>query len=172
MCSRLLSGLPLFLFLALPSFAQTDQNPPPSPVDSPRKMPPASSSTTPPKKVWTNDDLHKNGGVSVVGDKRNKDYPMTPSQTADPGTVSRIRKELGKLSAQLDDTNKKLTELRRFEAGEAVNGGGRQINKGLNRVPVDQQVLQLQESKKKLEAQIGDLLDEARKKGIDPGQLR
>jgi len=28
------------------------------------------------------------------------------------------------------------------------------------------------EYEKKLEAQIGDLLDEARKKGIDPGQLR
>ena len=172
MSTRLLSGLPLFLFLALPSFAQTDQNPPSSGADSSEKTPPASSSTTAPKKVWTSDDLHRNGGVSVVGDKRNKNYHMTSPQTADPGTISRIRKDLEKLGAQLDDTNKKLTELKRFEAGESLNDGGRQINKGLNRVPVDQQIFQLQESKKKLEAQIGDLLDEARKKGIDPGQLR
>ncbi|MGB9516145.1 MAG: hypothetical protein WBQ61_02925 [Candidatus Acidiferrum sp.] len=46
------------------------------------------------------------------------------------------------------------------------------MSKGYSRTPVDQQISQLQEKKKQLEAQIGDLLDEARKKHIDPGQLR
>ncbi|HUK40901.1 MAG TPA: hypothetical protein VLX11_07655, partial [Candidatus Acidoferrales bacterium] len=108
----------------------------------------------------------------VVGDKRSQNYHMSPAQTADPATVSRIRKSLEKLNAQLHETNSKLAELRNFQSGENVNDGGRQINKGLNRVPVDQQIAQLESSKKKLEGQIGDLQDEARKKGIDPGQLR
>ena len=171
MSIRLLSGLPLLLFLSLPSFAETDQNPASSKADAAEKTPP-SNPTAPPKKIWTNDDLHKNGGVSVVGDNGNKNYHVTSSETADPGTISRIRKDLERLTAQLDDTNKKLADLKRFQAGEEVHGGERQINKGLNRVPVDQQILRLQASKKKLEVEIGDLLDEARKKGIDPGQLR
>ena len=53
-----------------------------------------------------------------------------------------------------------------------MSTANREINKGVNRVPVDQQIVQLQEKKKQLEEQISDLYDEARKKGIDPGMLR
>jgi len=172
MFNRLLTGLMFVIFLAVPCLAQTDQNPPPPSSDTGTPTSPANSTSTPPKKVWTNDDLHGRTGVSVVGDKRNQNYHMSPEQTADPATVSRIRKGLEKLNSQLADTNGKLVELRNFQSGENLNAGGRQINKGLNRVPVDQQIAQLETSKKKLEGQIGDLLDEARKKGIDPGQLR
>ena len=172
MFNRILTGLTLLVFLAAPCLAQTDQNPPPPSSDTVTATSPSNSTSTPPKKVWTNEDLHGRTGVSVVGDKRNQNYHMSPAQSADPATVSRIRKSLEKLNSQLDDTNSKLAQLRNFQAGENVNDGGRQINKGLNRVPVDQQIAQLESSKKKLEGQIGDLLDEARKKGIDPGQLR
>ena len=97
---------------------------------------------------------------------------MTPNPAADSATVSRIRKNLEKLTAQIDDTNQKLAALKKFEAGDDVKDPGPQINKGLNRVPVDQQIAQLEASKKKLEGQVSDLLDDARKRGIDPGQLR
>ena len=53
-----------------------------------------------------------------------------------------------------------------------VSTGERDTSKGYSRTPVDQQMNQLLNKKKDLESQIGDLLDEARKKGIDPGQLR
>ncbi|MGB7495998.1 MAG: hypothetical protein WBR14_22885 [Candidatus Acidiferrum sp.] len=59
-----------------------------------------------------------------------------------------------------------------FLHGDPVSSGARDMSKGYSRTPVDQQISQLQEKKKQLEAQIGDLLDEARKKHIDPGQLR
>lgn len=170
MLSRLLSSFALTLLLAVSSLAQRDQSPPPPRTDSSATAPPANPLTAPAKKVWTNDDLQGGRGVSVVGDKRNQNYHMT--QNADSAAVARIRKNLEKLSAQLEDTNHKLTDLKKFEAGETVHDPGRQVNKGLNRVPVDQQIAQLEASKKKLESQIGDLLDEARKKGIDPGQLR
>jgi hypothetical protein len=173
MSNRLLTSPALLLLLAVPCLPQTEQNPSSPGTDSTTTPPPANTTTTPGKKVWTNDDLHNGpGGVSVVGDKHNQNDHMSAPQTADPATVARIRKNLEKLNVQLQDTNRKLADLKHFEAGENVNDGGRQINKGLNRVPVDQQIVQLEASRKKLEAQIGDLLDEARKKGIDPGQLR
>lgn len=172
MCNRFLTGLSLFLCLAVPCFAQTDQSPTALSTETPAKTLPAAAPTTAPKKVWTNDDFHGGAGVSVVGDKRNQNYRMGSPSSADPATVSHIRKDLEKLNSQLDDTNQKLRALKAFEAGEPVKGGGQQVDKGLNRIPVDQQIVQLEASKKKLEAQIGDLLDEARKRGIDPGQLR
>jgi hypothetical protein len=172
MSKRFLAGLPLFLVFAAPCPAQTDQNPPAANPDATAKTSPGSTNAAPPKKVWTNDDIHKGTGVSVVGDRRNQNYHMSPQQTADAATVSRIRASLEKLNAQLDDTNQRLAGLKTFAAGEPVREGGQQIDKGINRVPIDQQIHQLEASKKKLEMQIGDLLDEARKKGIDPGQLR
>jgi len=168
----ILSGSALFIILAAPCLAQTEQTPPRAITDSPSKTQPSNASAASPKKVWTNDDIHSRNGVSVVGDKRSQNYHMTPGSTADAATVSRIRKNLEKLTAQLDDTNQKLAAMKKFEAGDDVKDPGPQINKGLNRVPVDQQMAQLNASKKKLEGQISDLLDEARKKGIDPGQLR
>jgi hypothetical protein len=170
--NRFLTGLPVFLCLAVPCFTQTDQSPSPPSTATPAKTTAAATPTTPPKKVWTNDDFHGSAGVSVVGDKRNQNYHMGALPSADPATVARIRKDLEKLNSQLDDTNQKLAALKAFEAGEPVKDGGQHIDKGLNRIPVDQQIVQCEASKKKLEAQIGDLLDEARTKGIDPGQLR
>jgi hypothetical protein len=149
--------------------------PPPAQAPSPATSAPASSTDTaaPPKKVWTNDNVRgAKGSVSVVGDKHNKNYKMTPPQTADPATVARIKKDLDKLQTQLDDTNKKLKTYKEFQEGEAVSRGERDMSKGYSRVPVDQQMSLLVEKKKLLEGQIGDLLDEARKKGIEPGQLR
>lgn len=90
----------------------------------------------------------------------------------DDATVSRIKKSLDKLQAQLDDVNKKLQTFKEFQDGEPVSKGERDLSKGYSRTPVDQQIAQLQDKRKDLEQQIGDLLDEARKKGIDPGQLR
>jgi len=65
-----------------------------------------------------------------------------------------------------------LKSYKQFEDGEPVSKGERDTSKGYSRTPVDQQMSQLLDKKKQLATQIGDLLDEARKKGIDPGQLR
>ncbi len=147
--------------------------------------PPTQNQTTPstgndsaprsphPKKVWTNENLAEAGGkVSVVGDRRNQKYTMTPVKPADPATVSRIRESLQKLQSQLDNVNQQLTSFKEFQEGEPVLKGSDEAQKGYTRMPVNQQMTVLQQKRKKLEAQTDALFDDARKKGIDSGQLR
>jgi hypothetical protein len=165
----------LCVAFALPSAAQSDSAPSPGSIPSGGAVvnSPSISSTRTSRKVWTNDNLgDASGTVSVVGDKRNQKYSMTHSKLGDPATASRIRENLQKLQTQLDDVNKKLATYKAFEEGELVSTGGRDVNKGYSRVPVDQQMASLQVKKKDLETKIDALFEEARKKGIEPGQLR
>ena len=126
-----------------------------------------------PKKVWTNDNVSSlNGTVSVVGDSKGQGKARSETK-ADPQYIANARKQLEKLQAQLDDTNKQLADLTDFSSGKtAVTSGGYEINKGYNRVPVDQQISNLQAKKAQLEGKIDALLEEARKKGVEPGDLR
>jgi hypothetical protein len=173
MFGRLVAPVCVLSLLAFPCLGQT-QDAPPSQAPATTMTPAATNAhVAPPKKVWTNEDITgTKGGVSVIGDKRNQNYHLTPNQPADPATVARIKKELEKLQTQLDDVNMKLKSFKEFQDGEPVSTGERDLSKGINRVPVNQQVAQLEDKKKTLQGQIGDLVDEARKKGVDPGQLR
>src|SRR5271157_895137 len=163
----------LLVSLALPCAAQTSDTNSSGQTPSTAAAPesagnPAQSA---PKKVWTNDNLSDaSGKVSVVGNKGNQKYPL--SKTADPATVERIRKNLEKLQGQVEDIKKQLASYKEFQEGEAVSTSGYQVDKGYGRIPVEQQMIMLEKKKKDLEAQIDEQLDEARKKGIDPGQLR
>ena len=164
------------------------QNPPPDtsqssnekPAASPSPAPTTTNTVTPAdakkaKKVWTNDDVGGlTGPVSVVGNSKNLGKPSADAKGADGQYIANARKELAKLQGQLDDTNKQLADLKDFSEGKGTGllGGGYQINKSLNRVPVDQQITALQAKKKDFEEKIAVLLDEARKKGVEPGQLR
>lgn len=132
--------------------------------------PNAATSTA--KKIWTNDDVPSAKTSTPVPDKHGATSRAMPSRTVDMATVERIRKSLEKLQGQLDDINKKLKIYKEFQEGEPVSTADREINKGVNRVPVEQQIMQLQQKKKQLAGQMSDLYDEARKKGIDPGLLR
>lgn len=126
-----------------------------------------------PKKVWTNEDVNGlTGPVSVVGSSKNSGKASS-SAKADGQYILSTRKELAKLQSQLDDTDKQLSDLKDFSEGKApTTSSGYEINKGYNRVPVDQQITSLQDKKKQLQDKIGALLDEARKKGVEPGDLR
>jgi uncharacterized protein (UPF0335 family) len=159
--------------LALPGAAQTNdanssgQNPS-NTATSESAAKPAPSTT---KKVWTNENLPEaSAKISVVGTKSDQKYTLT--KTADPATIEKIRKEVKKLQGQVDDIKKQLASYKDFKEGEAVSGSGYQVDKGYGRIPVEQQMIMLEKKKKDLEAQIDEQLDEARKKGIDPGQLR
>ncbi len=177
MFGRLFFSLLVLGIVALPTRGQTSDKPPAT--DATPAAPSSSSTTAPaaaataPKKVWTNENMaDTKGPVSVVGDKRNLHYHMGPSPPVDAATVARIKKDLEKLQTQLDDVKNKLKSYKEFQEGEAVSKGERDITQGYSRTPVDQQMVQLLDKKKQLEGHIGDLIDEARKKGIDPGQLR
>ena len=167
---RLLSFASLSCILTIPAFAQSQDSTPAQNGGGAAAPAPSSSS---PKKVWTNEDLPlgKNG-VSVVGDKRNQAYHAGSTQAADPVTVARIKKNLEKLQNQLADVNSKLKSYKAFQEGEPVSTGERDMSKGYSGTPVDQRMQQLLDKKKQLQTQMDDLLDEARKKGIDPGELR
>src|ERR1700741_5422095 len=138
MLGRLLSPIFVLGTLTLPCVAQTPDPPPPQSA-TPRTAPSSSAApTAAAKKVWTNDNVSgAKGSVSVVGDKRNDKYPMDPNHPADPATVARIKKDLGKLQSQLEDVNKKLKTYKEFEEGEAVSKGERDMSKSYSRVPVD-----------------------------------
>jgi hypothetical protein len=149
----------------------------PAPATSPARPPnanalaPADAKKT--KKVWTNDDVNGlNGPVSVVGNSKNLGEG-DPDSKADGQYIASTRKELRNLQSQLDDTNKQLRDLKDFSEGKApATSGGYPINKGYNRVPVDQQITSLEDKTKQLRGKIDALVDEARKKGVEPGDLR
>jgi HPt (histidine-containing phosphotransfer) domain-containing protein len=157
--------------------AQTAQSAGAAPATTPSQ--PQTGATTPPteakktKKVWTNDDVASlSGPVSVVGSAKNNGTPGLVAK-ADPQFIANTRKQLEKLRSQLDDTDKQLADLQDFSGGKSAStSGGYQINKGYNRVPVDQQITNLEAKKEQLQGKIDALLDEARKKGVQPGDLR
>jgi hypothetical protein len=145
---------------------------------TPSAQPKAASVTTPvdakkPKKVWTNDDVYSlSGPVSVVGNSKNAGKAGSDAK-ADPQYIANTRKQLEKLQSQLDDTDKQLADLKDFSDGKgATTSGGYEFTKGYNRVPVDQQITSLEAKKNQLQGKIDALLDEARKKGVEPGDLR
>jgi hypothetical protein len=169
----LLTLVLLLVSLALPSAAQTNDANSSGKSPSNAAGPESASNPAPsaPKKVWTNDNLSEaSKKISVVGNKSDQKYPLT--KTADPATVEKIRKELIKLQGQVEDIKKQLASYKEFKDGEAVSTSGYQVDKGYGRIPVEQQMVMLEKKKKDLESQIDEQLDEARKKGIDPGQLR
>jgi hypothetical protein len=141
-------------------------------------QPPAKDSATPanpdkPKKVWTNENLpDSNGHVSVVGDPKNAAKGSSTGQQADPQYIANARKQLEKLETELAEMNKKLANLKDFAAGESVSYSGYQYRKGYDREPVNDQIRELEEKKKQTQAKIDALIEEARKKGVEPGQLR
>jgi hypothetical protein len=126
------------------------------------------------KKVWTNDDVGSlTGPVSVVGDPKNAAKGGAGTDgSVDSQYIANTKKELAKLQSQLDDTNKQLTALKDFSQGKAPEPSGYQIGKGYGRIPVDQQIASLEQKKREVQDKIDALFDEARKKGVLPGQLR
>jgi len=138
---------------------------------------PAGSTANPPatktKKVWTNEDVSGLGGtISVVGDARNGKSKGTAQGAPDAQYIATVRKQLEKLRGQMAAADKEIASLKDFAAGEPVSTSDREFHKNYGNQPIQQQIEGLQTKKKDLQSQIDALLDEARKKGVEPGQLR
>ena len=142
---------------------------PPSPSQAPDK------DAKKPKKVWTNDELHGlTGSVSVVGDAA-KSKPGKSRSTqgdASPSIIARMRGELQKLRADLDKTDKQIRDLKEFNSGEATGTASLQLHHRYTTASIPDQIKKLEEKKKQIEARIAAIEDDARKHGIEPGQLR
>lgn len=128
-----------------------------------------------PKKVWTNDELHGlNGSVSVVGDtaKMNPGKGRSTQGDASPSLIARMHGELQRLRANLDKTDKQIHDLKEFNSGEATGTASLQLHHSYTTASIPDQIKQLEEKKKQIEARIAAIEDDARKRGIEPGQLR
>jgi hypothetical protein len=171
---RSLSLATLLILLAAGSTAaQSPDTSSPPPVSPSQDAAPTDAKK--PKKVWTNENLSgANGAVSVVGDPKNASKTKSTSgKVADPQHIATVRKQLEKLQAQIADVDKQIADLTNFSKGEpSTDAGGIKLNKGYNREPIEVQIRVLQEKKKDLQTHIDALLDEAREKGVEPGQLR
>lgn len=147
-----------------------------SPSASPQQTStPAALEEKKPKKVWTNEDVSSHHDPAPPSSKNAKDpSPKKPaSGQADTQFVANTRKQLAKLESELKAADQQLSDLKDFLAGKpAATSSGYPLNKGYNRVPVDQQITNLEAKKKEIQGKIDDLFDEARKKGVEPGQLR
>lgn len=143
-----------------------------------------SSSTTAkkkPKKVWTNDEIASaKGAISVVGDSHASSSDQSrgkPEGTAaSPGDSARkienYRNQIQPIRSQMDEIDKRIAQLKRFRAENTSPSGGINPNHGYSMVPIEDQVKRLEDKKKQLEEKIEDIEGEARKNGIDPGDLR
>ena len=129
-----------------------------------------------PKKVWTDDDLSKlKGDVSVVGNANSSGRnTISHSEESSRGTGSaqQYRSRLAQLQSQMDATDQKITELKNIESGSTSGNSGLQLHHGYNTIPLPDQIKSLEEKKQEIQAQMDALYDEARKNGIEPGQLR
>jgi chromosome segregation ATPase len=133
------------------------------------------------KKVWTNDEISTvSGGISVVGDSSASAPASGNSAQARAGEDSsekdklaaHYRDQLQELRAQLDAADKKISDTRNFKADNTSSSGGINISKAYSMTPMEDQIKQLEEKKKQIQARIDDLENEARKNGISAGQLR
>jgi hypothetical protein len=170
MCWSGLSSRMVFsacLFLGGAAIASGQQ-----PTDTPSST--ATSSNTAnakPKKVWTNDDVAPaSASVGVVAKAATSPAPSATGANAH--LAVQLRGKLEKLQSQLQGVDTQLDELKRFQAGELSGEAGRQLHKRYSSAPIPEQIAKLEEKRNHLQDQIEAIYEEARKKGILPGQLR
>jgi chromosome segregation ATPase len=169
----------VWFFAALPLSAQSADAA--KPAD--RTNPPATASTEKkkPKRVWTNDEIGSvKGAISVVGDgsspaARNREErgaSSGPSDDARQQQIDHYREQIESYQAEIDSIDKRINQLKNFKAENTSPLGGININQGYNMVPLEDQIKQLEAKKKQLQSKIEDTEVEARKNGIDSGDLR
>jgi hypothetical protein len=140
-----------------------------------------------PKKVWTNEEMSTmHGTISVVGNpeqataysdsrKWNNDLDSGNGNGNDlerEKAVANYREQLRQLHEQQDDIDKKITDYRNFKADNASPSGGINVRNRYSMAPVEDQLRQLEEKKKQIQAKIDAIEEEARKNGIEAGELR
>ena len=112
------------------------------------------------KKVWTNENMNSlKSGVSVVCDPAQNNAARSSAggraETIPASEVASYRTQLHNLRSELQQVEEELNTLQHF-----------------NGVPTAAHMQQLENRRKQLRGRIETLEDEARKHGIEPGQLR
>ncbi len=133
-----------------------------------------------PAKVWTNDDVVSlKGSVSVVGERRGAKRQSAAEHDEDEvktdphaEKVRQYRDAIEQLRTQIENADVRIGQLKDFKAENGSPSGGINPDQGYSMVPPEEQVKQLEAKKKESQAKIEDLENQARKEGIDPGELR
>jgi len=152
-----------------------------------------------PKKVWTNDDMScVTGTISVVGTPQQQRPAATPSKisslqpspldkasadkaadtktkdgSVDPKTLAQVRQQLQKLQAGIDQLDRQIAQLKDADHGNSKNMGVLTSDPSqYSMEPVPEQIKTLEAKKSSLQSAMDQLLDAARARGIEPGQLR
>jgi flagellar capping protein FliD len=138
-----------------------------------------------PKKVWTNDEMSTiRGKISVVGDPSqsssysdsrqwNNDSDSGNSSNTDRGNViANYRERIRQLREQQDAIDKKISEFRSFKADNSSPDGGINTRTRYSMTPAGDEIKQLEDKKKEIQAKIDAIEEEARKNGVEPGELR
>jgi hypothetical protein len=138
-----------------------------------------------PKKVWTNEEMSTvRGDISVVGDPAQAGS-STDSQQANTASdsgkgrnseraraIATYREQLRQLREQQDGIDKKIAEFRNFKADNASPSGGINVRNRYSMTPTEDQIRQLEDKKKQIQVKVDAIEEEARKNGIEPGELR
>jgi len=115
-----------------------------------------------PEKVWTEEEISAVGGsISVVGDQRPSNNPSraTTSTTASDGRdAAYYRGRLAPLRQQIEDLDREIQEMKSV--------------KGTVRENVEAQVQIRETRREKIQKQINEIEEDARRHGSAPGQLR
>jgi hypothetical protein len=136
-----------------------------------------------PKKVWTNEEMPTvHGNISVVGDPAQAGSSSDSQQgNTDSGkggnserarVIANYREQLRQFHQQQNDIDKKIADFRNFKADNASPSGGINVRNRYSMTPTEDQIRQLEEKKKQIQTKIDAIEDEARKEGIEPGELR
>jgi hypothetical protein len=185
----------MVLMAGLPAFAQTpdsggrapsDQS---TPSDKARQAAKTATGSAAPKgpddgkaqkKVWTNDNMGTlKGSVSVVGGRKQEQAEAEYAENEDgsdgnprQARIQQYRDAIGNLRRAIDDADARIAKLKDFKGENTSPSGGINPNQKYNMVPPEEQVKQLEARKRQMQGKIEDLENQARKEGIDPGELR
>ncbi len=157
---------------ATPATTQAKSTPAPAPVEKEKKKS---------KKVWTNDEIGTvKGEISVVGEQDSSaekrqatnTYQAAGRKNLRQQQIDSYRGQIQQLQGQIEAADKRIHQLKNFKGENTAPSGGINPTQGYNMVPLEDQVRQLEERKKQLQAKIDDVENDARKNGIEPGDLR